>query len=85
MTDTWIEVAQTFGEMEAQIIAGLLRTADIPAYIEQGGGLSASAFGQIGLPVRVYVPEAYYESALDLLDESDVPPSLDGPGIIFKK
>jgi hypothetical protein len=81
----WMEVALTAGEMEAQIIAGLLRTAEIPSYIENGGGLlSTLAFGQMGLPARVFVPEAYYETALDLLDEDDDIPSLDEPGIKFK-
>ena len=82
---TWMEVAQTIGEVEAQIIAGLLNTAEIPTYIENGSGLSASAFGTMILPGRIYVPQEYYEAALDLLDENEdlFPPALDEPGIKF--
>jgi len=81
----WVEVAQATDLLEAEVIAGLLRTEEIPSYIEQSGGLSASAFGGMGLPARVYVPEEFYDTALDLLDEDDdSPPALDEPGIKFK-
>jgi hypothetical protein len=88
--DTWIEVAQTLNQFESEIIAGLLRTADIPVYIESNPmGLPSTFFG-IGSPGRVYVPAQFYQLALDLLDSSDdlldesdndFPPALDEPSI----
>jgi hypothetical protein len=88
--DTWMEVAQTLNHFESEIIAGLLRTADIPVYIENNPmGLPSTFFG-MSSPGRVYVPARFYELALDLLDNSDdlldegdddFPPALDEPSI----
>jgi len=76
---TWIEVAQAGSSMEAEMIAGLLRTADIPVYVESVRGLP-SIFGHLADPCRVFVPEPYYEAALDLLDDDNLP-ALDEPRI----
>ena len=79
---TWMEVAQAGNGVEAEIIAGLLRTADIPTHIESLFNLPGVFFGQ-SAPGRVFVPAQYYEVALELLyDEDDEFPELDEPGII---
>lgn len=75
----WIQVASAMGELEAEVIAGLLRSSDIPVYMESTNIMPA-IFGQAGAMKRIYVPEKYYDFALDLLDDSDLP-ALDEPGI----
>ncbi len=79
---TWIQIAETNGSFEAEIIAGLLRTSGIPVYIESIIGLP-SIFGHFGDPKRVYVHARDYDAAVEVLDEheDDLPPSLDEPGI----
>ena len=81
---TWMEVAQAGSGVEAEIIAGLLRTAGIPTHIESLFNLPGVFFGQ-SAPGRVFVPAQHYESALELLDDDDgdSPPELDEPGILF--
>jgi len=80
---TWYVVATALGMMEAEIIAGSLRTAGIPVY------LFREAAGAVPIPlsyglggVEVAVPEAYYEEALALLEPDDKePPDLLPPGL----
>lgn len=83
--DTWMLVAEAVGTLEAEIVAGLLRSNDIPVYAEMQNARSlfpSSAFGQLQGLVQLYVPEAYYEAALDLLDEDDLDtPALDEPSL----
>lgn len=78
--EAWMQVAETMGSLEAEVIASSLRTADIPVYIESVLGIP-SIFGHLGDPRRVFVPERYYEAALDLLDNLDDLPGLEPPGI----
>lgn len=79
----WIMVAETLGQEESALIVGLLKSADIPAYVDTSSTISA-AFGIVGGPGRVFVPEEYYEAALDMLDdEDDDLPSIDEPSIIL--
>lgn len=78
---TWMEVAQAFNGFEAEIIVGLLRTANIPTYIENNlFGLPSTVLGQSS-PRRIFVPLAFYEEALALLADDDEPPALDEPSI----
>lgn len=78
---TWVEIAQTSGGLEAEIIRGLLTAAEIPVFVESVHGIAA-IFGQMGNPCRVYVPEQFYDDALDLLEDEEPPhDSLDEPSI----
>lgn len=77
--ETWIEIAQASSRAEAEIIAGLLRGADIPVYIEPMQAVPVAVFGDLGLGMRLFVPETQYDEACDLLD--DDLPALDTPGI----
>lgn len=84
--EDWTIVAETTGMVEAEIIAGLLRTADIPCYIHQEsvGRVMGLSLGAIGM-VTVMVPTAFEEEALALLDDpamDDFPPQLDEPTIM---
>ncbi len=84
--EEWTVVAETNGIVEAEIIAGLLRTADIPYYIQQESvgrviGISLGAIGR----VSVLVPTKFEAVAMALLDEptmDDFPPQLDEPTIM---
>lgn len=78
---TWVEIAQTSGGLEAEIIRGLLTAAEIPVFVESVHGIAA-IFGQMGNPCRVYVPEQFYDEALDLIEDEEPPyDSLDEPSI----
>ena len=81
MTPAWIEIAQAATEMEGEIIAGLLRSADIPVYMERASNVMPAIFGNYMIPQRLYVPETHYEEACLLLDDYDDTPALDEPGI----
>jgi hypothetical protein len=76
---TWIQVAETWGEMESAVIVGLLHAANIPTYVESI--FPMSAFGQLGGPGKIYVPAGMYDMALTLLDSQDDDFLLDVPGI----
>lgn len=81
----WVVVAYANSLFEAEVIAGLLKTANIPYHIhQQGVGLAFGLPpGSMGL-IAVVVPTKYEEEAIALLDEpllDDMPPSLDGPTI----
>lgn len=71
----WVEVAQTYGLTQAQILAGRLQSENIPAYAWQEGAGTATGLvvGLLGAG-HVMVPEAYEERALAILadvEESD--------------
>lgn len=79
----WVEVAQTLGNLETEIAASALRTANIPVYIEAMHGMP-SIFGHMATPFTIYVPEAFYEAALDLLEgPENTYPLLDEPSLRF--
>jgi hypothetical protein len=82
----WTVVAHATGLIEAEIIAGLLRTAEIPYLIRQEsvGRVLGLTIG-LGM-VTVLVPSQYEAEALALLDEpslDDLPPMLDEPPLKF--
>lgn len=68
----WVEVAQTFGLTQAQIIAGRLQAEGIPAYAwQEGAGRAAGlVIGLLGAG-HVMVPEEYEEEALDILSDEE--------------
>jgi hypothetical protein len=69
----WCVVAHAVSMTDAEIPAGLLRTAGIPVFLfREAVGSSAIPvfFGLLG-GVEVAVPEAYYEEAMALLDEDE--------------
>lgn len=72
--EPWFEVAVVNSEPQAAIIAGLLETNGIPAwvYYESAGRAFGLGVGTLGT-VRVYTPEARYEEALILLEADDIP------------
>ncbi len=66
----WVEVAQTFGLAQAQILAGRLQSEEIPAYAWQEGAGQATGLviGLLGAG-HVMVPEEFEERALDILSD----------------
>ncbi|NJL93148.1 MAG: hypothetical protein HC915_05185 [Anaerolineae bacterium] len=67
-------MAETVGALHAEIIAGLLRSVQIPVYIDldmPGSLFPSSAFGNLSGIARIFVPQEYYEIALVLLEEDD--------------
>jgi hypothetical protein len=81
MTPTWIEVAQTANLFEGEVIAELLRSSNIPVYMERATNMMPAMFGHYVIPQRIYVPDIHYEEACLLLDDYDDTLSLDEPGI----
>jgi hypothetical protein len=69
----WVEVAQTFGLAQAQILAGRLQAEGIPAFAWQEGAGQAAGLvvGLLGAG-HVLVPEEYEEQALDILSDEEV-------------
>jgi hypothetical protein len=66
----WVEVAQTFGLAQAQILAGRLKTEGIPVYAwQEGAGQAAGLLvGLLGAG-HVMVPQEYEEQALEILSD----------------
>ncbi len=66
----WVEVAQTYGLTQAQIVAGRLQAEGIPAYAWQEGAGTATGLviGLLGAG-HVMVPEEYEERALEILSD----------------
>ncbi len=66
----WVEVAQTFGLTQAQIIAGRLQAENIPAYAWQEGAGQATGLvvGLLGAG-HVMVPQEFEERALEILSD----------------
>ena len=72
--ETWVQVSETIGNLQAEITAGLLRTQNIPVYVDVGSAhtiFPGSAFGPLSGIVRIFVPEEYYEIAISLLNADD--------------
>lgn len=83
--ESWYVVAQTYGRTEAEIIAGVLKTAGIPFYIQQEsiGHVFGIVHGMMG-QVNVLVPQRFADEAIALLDTptlDDTLPGLEGPTI----
>lgn len=76
----WFIVAEAMGVTDAEIVAGLLRSAGIPVYLfrEALGTAMPLTVGLVG-GVQVGVPEAYYAEAKALLesDQDTAPPAFD--------
>ncbi len=68
----WIAVCVTHNLPEAHIIAGKLRTYDIPTMIHQEAGASAIGItlGDLG-EIKILVSPADYDRALELLAPED--------------
>lgn len=69
--DEWVIIAHTTDRMEAEVVAGLLRSEEIPVFISQQGagqaiGLTVGILGMID----VMVPRKHEALALSLLDVS---------------
>ena len=80
----WVVVGYAIGVTEADITAGMLRSFNIPVFIQQEA--AARAIGlTIGMGmIRILVPAQFEAAALELLDaDDDSATSLDGPPLIF--
>lgn len=83
----WVIVAHATGPAIGEILAGVLRTANIPHYVHQEtvGRVIGLSIGTIGM-VTIHVPQAYEKEAIALLDDptlDDYPPQIDEPSIKF--
>jgi hypothetical protein len=69
---SWYVVAHAAGITEAEIVAGLLRSAGIPVFLFREASSTAIplSVGPLG-GVDVVVPESYYAEATALVDEDD--------------
>ncbi len=69
----WYVVATAYGEAEAAIVAGLLKTAGIPTWVywESAGRALGLTMGVLGT-TDILTPEEYYEEAMVLLEGDDV-------------
>jgi hypothetical protein len=78
--ETWVEVAQAFGQMEAEFLASAVRSVGIPVYLESMHGME-SFLGNLATPFTLYVPERFYDDALELLYAETDEMTLDEPGL----
>jgi hypothetical protein len=68
--DKWEVVAEIFGELEAELIRGLLEAGGVEVFLSQEGagrayGLNVGSLGK----VQVLVPSRDLQSALDILSD----------------
>ncbi len=72
---TWYIVAHATSMVQAEIPAGLLRSADIPVFLFREAGSTAIpvSYGLLG-NIDIAVPEEFYAEALALLEEGDSEP-----------
>lgn len=83
----WVAVAYAADRLEAEIVAGLLRSFEVPVFIQQEamGRIFGLSLGQLGM-IKILVPAAYEHVAVTLLEEDDPDPNTlldDGNIIIF--
>ncbi|HML24071.1 MAG TPA: DUF2007 domain-containing protein [Aggregatilinea sp.] len=71
----WYIVAHATSMVQAEIPAGLLRSAGIPVFLFREAASTAIpvSFGLLG-NIDIAVPEDYYADAMALLEEGDVEP-----------
>lgn len=71
----WYIVAHATSMIQAEIPAGLLRSAGIPVFFSHEAGSTAIpvSYGLLG-NIDIAVPEEYYSEALALLEEGDSEP-----------
>jgi hypothetical protein len=82
----WYVVAHATDLTNAEIVAGLLRSAAIPVFLFREAAGSSAIPVSVGLlgGVDIAVPEAYYAEAMALLDADagwtdELPPGEDDP------
>jgi hypothetical protein len=68
--ENWVEVASTGNDEEAEIVAGLIESEDIPVVIEGGPSPFPEDLGALGL-TRVLVPPDRAEEARALIAERE--------------
>lgn len=84
----WVVVAHATGPVSAEIVGGVLKTANIPYIIQQEsvGRVLGLSIGSLGM-ITVLVPIKYEQEAVALLDEPNLDdysaPQLDEPPIKF--
>lgn len=84
----WVVVAYAADRLEAEIVAGLLRSFKVPVFIQQEamGRIFGLTLGALGM-IKILVPAQFEAVAFTLLDEDSEPdPSTtleDGNMIIF--
>lgn len=67
-----VEVYRAVGEMEAQIIQGLLESREIPCLLKSSAARSVHAFAVDGMgEVRVMVWESMADEAKQLIERKD--------------
>ena len=69
-TEGWVEIAKTGDDGEAEIIAGLLESEDIPVEIDGGPSPFPEDLGALGF-TRVLVPPDRAEEARALIAERE--------------
>ena len=69
-TDRWEAVIEVFGELEAELLRGLLEAQEIPAILNQEGAGRAYGLGVGSLGVvQILVPKSALENAREVLDD----------------
>jgi hypothetical protein len=68
--DSWVVAAEVFGELEAEILRGLLEAQEVPVILNQEGAGRAYGInvGPLGM-VQILVPESALENARQVLDD----------------
>jgi Putative prokaryotic signal transducing protein len=69
-TEDWVEVASTGDDAEAEIIAGLLESEDIPVEIQGAPSPFPEDLGALGF-TKVFVPPDRAEEARTLIAERE--------------
>jgi hypothetical protein len=69
-TDKWEIVTEVFGELEAELIRGLLEAGEVEVYLNQEGagrayGLNVGSLGK----VQIMVPSHQIQLAQQILDD----------------
>ncbi len=66
----WIKITTVSGELNADIIKGMLEANDIPVQLiqESAGRVYGIVFGRLG-NVQIFIPKEKYEIAKSLLDD----------------
>lgn len=69
MKERWTKVASAPNEMQAMMMEGLLREADIPVLIQRAEGFDAPEF-LAGGPRTLLVPGDFLEAATEILEDT---------------
>lgn len=83
----WVVVAYAADRLEAEIVAGLLRSFEVPVFIQQEamGRIFGLTLGALGM-IKILVPAQFEAVAFTLLDDEEADPNTlldDGNIIIF--